>query len=138
MPRPGRERERDGVLRGWREASSLGLPEGQDRCLLAEARKKLWLMEQMESSGKCDHKARPCAPKPPRASNPRVTVSTALSMLCVCLSDCLSSHSCHTARRVSDTQGNCLTLVMDCCDWQRITQSPLTSGSFEVWLQVDL
>lgn len=86
MPRPGRERdrgERDRVLGGWREASGLGLPEGQDRCLLAGARKKLWLAEQMESSEKCDHKARLCVPTPPRASNPKATISTVLSMLCV-------------------------------------------------------
>lgn len=81
MPRPGRERDR--VLGGWREASGLGRPEGQDRCLLAGARKKLWLAEQMESSGKCDHKAWPCELTPPRASNPKATISTVLSMLCV-------------------------------------------------------
>lgn len=76
--------ERDRVLGGWREASGLGLPEGQDRCLLAGARKKLWLVEQMESSDKCNHKARPCAATAPKASNPTAAISTVLSMLRVC------------------------------------------------------
>lgn len=68
------------MLGGWRGASGSGRPEGQDRCLLARALKKLWLVEQMESSEKWDHEARPCAPTPPRASNPKATISTALSM----------------------------------------------------------
>ena len=58
MPRPVRDR----VSGGWREASGRGLPEGQDRCLLAAARRKLWLVEQMKSGDKCDHKAWPGAP----------------------------------------------------------------------------
>lgn len=75
--------ERDRVLGGWREASGLGLPEGQDRCLLAGARKKLWLLEQMESSDKCGHKAWPCVPTAPKAYSPMATISTVLSMLYV-------------------------------------------------------
>lgn len=81
MPRPGRER--DSVLGGWREASGLGLPEGQDRCLLAVAWKKLWLVKQMENRDKCNHKTQPCVPTPPKASNPKATISTVLSMLFV-------------------------------------------------------
>lgn len=69
------------MLGCWRQASGLGLPEGQDRCLSAGAWKKLWLVEQMESSDKCDHKARPYAPTAPKASNPTATISTVLSML---------------------------------------------------------
>lgn len=69
------------MLGGWRGASGSGRPEGQDRCLLAVALKKVWLVEQMESSEKWDHEARPCVPTPPRASNPKATISTLLSML---------------------------------------------------------
>ncbi len=86
--------ERDRVLGGWREASGLRLPEGQDRCLLAGVRKKLWLVEQMERSDKCGHKAWPCVPTVPKASNPTATISTLLSMLCVSARCC---HSRHTA-----------------------------------------
>lgn len=103
--------ERDRVLGGWREASGLGLPEGQDRCLLAGVRKKLSLVEQMESSDKCGHKARPCVPTAPKASNPTATISTVLSIVvCLCLSRVLSlpSHS----RHASNTQG--LYLISAC------------------------
>lgn len=80
--------ERDRVLGGWGEASGLGLPEGQDRCLLAGVRKKLWLVEQMESSDKCGHKTWPCRATQ-RASNPTAGISTVLSVLgdSACLSD---------------------------------------------------
>lgn len=62
--------ERDRVLGVWRKASGRGLTEGQDRCLLAAARRKLWLPEQTGTSDKCGYKPWPCAPTAPEASEP--------------------------------------------------------------------
>lgn len=64
--------ERDRVSGGWRKASGLGLPEGQDRCLLAGSGRNSGWWNRWRSSDKCDlallgKRKRLLAPQPPLA-----------------------------------------------------------------------
>lgn len=77
-------RERGGVLGGWREASGQGLAEGQDRCLLSGARRKLWLVGQMESRTSVAMKLGPVCPQRERLLTPRPPLAQ-FSVCCVSL-----------------------------------------------------